>query len=104
MSLLTTFILLFQAINPFTTITVTDNMPQYYTGSVFGVTTCHYDRVEIDIWRESNVQTFLHEFAHAYDCLDNHYMDGSPIQGLCPPSLECAEAYANHVEYTNQYR
>ena len=103
MSLLVAFILLFNAISPFTTVTVTENMPNYHRSSAFGVTTCSYNSVNIEIWRQSNIQTLLHEFAHAYDCLDNGTMDGSPLS-LCLPSLECAEAYAVYVEYNYHFR
>ena len=104
MSILVVFALLFQAISPFTTITVVENMPKYHNSSAFGVATCEYNKVHIEVWRSSNIQTLLHEFAHAYDCLDNGIFDGSPINDLCEPSLDCAEAYARKVEYTLEYK
>ena len=104
MSILIVFALLFQAVSPSTTITVTETMPKYHTGSAFGTTSCEANKVHIEIWRNSNIQTLLHEFAHAYDCLDNGQFDGSPVNDLCEPSLDCAEVYAIKVEYTLEYK
>lgn len=103
MQLLTTFILLFQAISSSLTLEVTQNLPKYNERSAFGVTTCYDNKATVIIWQKANIQTLLHEFAHVYDCIDNGNMDGSPLN-LCSPSLECGEIYATHVEYTYEYR
>lgn len=104
MQLLMALALIFQAINPYTTVTVTENYPQYNNSSAFGVTSCEPGRVRIEVWRYSSVQTLLHEAAHAYDCIDNWTMDGSPLPELCNRGLDCAETYAYWVEYRYQYK
>lgn len=104
MQLLVTLALLFQAINPFVTVTPTENLPLHNGVSAFGWTSCQNGVSTIQIWRYSGVSTLLHEAAHAYDCLDNNIMDGSPLPWLCQPSLECAETYALYVQYNFQYK
>ena len=49
------------------------------SNEVYGKATCYNGIPVIYQSLEPNMSTVVHEYLHAYDCLDNGYMDGSPL-------------------------